>query len=178
MKRVPNPYQVVYEDGSAWRTIHVDHSKLAKLTAPDLPLPTPAPEPPRPTLGYLPRSLQRPCPRQPPPPTQAAAPAEGRSLSPTASVPAPRSSAPTTSEMRPLATAPADPNPEPASRPRRTPRLNPELARVCALQNPSRDLVPQSKNSLGVARTHPLVLSYNQCLGAKEDPLAFHKSVP
>ena len=66
VKRVPNPYQVVYEDGSAWRTIHVNHAKPAKLTAPDLPLPTPAPEPPRPALGYLPRSLQRP--RSHPPP--------------------------------------------------------------------------------------------------------------
>ena len=59
VKRVPNPCQVVYEDGSVWHTVHVNHTKLAKLKAPDLPLPTPAPESPRPTLGYLPRSLQR-----------------------------------------------------------------------------------------------------------------------
>ena len=57
VKRVPNPYQVVYEDGSMWRTVHVNHTKPAKLTAPDLPLPTPAPEPPRPALGYLPRNI-------------------------------------------------------------------------------------------------------------------------
>ena len=76
VKRVPNPYQVVYEDGSAWRTVHVNHTKAARLTAPDLPLPTPAPEPPRPALGYLQRSLQRPCSRRPPPP-QAAAPTGG-----------------------------------------------------------------------------------------------------
>ena len=57
VKRVPNPYQVVYENGSAWRTIHVNHAKPAKLTAPDLPLPTLAPEPPWPAIGYLPRSL-------------------------------------------------------------------------------------------------------------------------
>ena len=75
--------------------------------------------------------------------------------------------------MPPPATAPVDPNPEPASSPRRSPRLNPEIDWVCALQSPSRDLAPQSKNSLGMARTHPLVVSYNQCLGAKEDPLAF-----
>ena len=55
VKRVPNPYYVVYEDGSAWRMIHVNHAKPAELTAPDLPLPTSAPEPPRPALGYLPR---------------------------------------------------------------------------------------------------------------------------
>ena len=133
-KGVPNPYQVVYEDGSAWHTIHVNHAKPAKLAAPDHPLPTPAPEPPRPTLGYLSRSFQKPRPRRPPPPPQAAGPAEGRSLSPTASVPALRPSAPTTSEMPPPATAPTDPNPEPASCPRRSPRLNPELDRLCALK--------------------------------------------
>ena len=78
VKMVPNPYQVVYEDGSAWRTIHINHSKKAKLPATGFPTPIPTPEPPRPALGYLPRSLQRPLPRQPPPPPpKTAAPAEG-----------------------------------------------------------------------------------------------------
>ena len=54
VKRVPNPYQVVYENESAWRTVHVNHTKPAKLTAPDLPLPTPAPEPPRQPLDTFP----------------------------------------------------------------------------------------------------------------------------
>ena len=57
VRRVPNPYQVVYEDGSIWRTVHVNHTKPAKLAAPDLPLPTPAPESLRPYLGYLPESF-------------------------------------------------------------------------------------------------------------------------
>ena len=69
VKRVPNPYQVVYEDGSAWRTIHINHAKPAKLPATGFPAPIPTPEPPRPALGYLPMSLQRPLPRQPPPPS-------------------------------------------------------------------------------------------------------------
>ena len=60
VKRIPNPYQVVYEDGPAWRAVHVNHVKPAKLTAADLPAPTPTPEPPQPALGYLPRSKQRP----------------------------------------------------------------------------------------------------------------------
>ena len=94
VKRVPNPYQVVYEDGSAWRTIHVNHAKPAKLTAPDLPLPAPAPEPPWPMLGYLPRGLQRPRPHQPPPPLQAGAPAGGNSPPSTASVPMPPAASP------------------------------------------------------------------------------------
>ena len=80
--RVPNPYQVVYEDGSTWRTIHVNHSKPAKLAAADPPAPTPTPEPPRPALGYLPRSFQRSLPHQPPPPLQSAAPAGGALLFP------------------------------------------------------------------------------------------------
>ena len=79
VKRIPNPYQVVYEDGSAWRTIHINHAKPAKLPATGFP--TRPPEPPRPALGYLPRSLQRPLPRPPP---QPATPAEG-SPSPPAS---------------------------------------------------------------------------------------------
>ena len=96
VKRVPNPYQVVYEDRSVWRTVHVNHTKPAKLTAPDLPLPTPAPEPPRPTLGYFPRSLQR-LSSHPPPP-QAAAPTWGIPPPPTASVPTPPAPPPPASQ--------------------------------------------------------------------------------
>ena len=87
VKKVPNPYQVIYEDGSAWRTIHINHAKPAKLPATGFPAPIPAPEPPSPALGYLPRSMQRPLPRPPPSPPQPAAPAEG-SLAPPASSPA------------------------------------------------------------------------------------------
>ena len=72
VKRVPNPYQVVYEDGPAWWTIHINHAKPAKLPAAGPPAPIPTPEPPRPALGYLPKSLQRPLPHQPPPPQSAA----------------------------------------------------------------------------------------------------------
>ena len=176
VKRVPNNYQVVYEDGSMWRMVHVNHTKPAKFAAPDLPEPTPAPETPRPAFGYLPSGLLGSRPRPPPPPPPpppAAAPAQGRSLSPTASVPTPRPSAPTTSEMPPPATAPANQNSEPASRPRRSPRLNPELDRVCAIKGPPGTLAPQSQNSLRMARTYPLFVSYNQGLGVKEDPLSF-----
>ena len=37
--RIPNEYQVVYEDGEVERMIHVNHTKPAKFTAPDLPEP-------------------------------------------------------------------------------------------------------------------------------------------
>ena len=60
VKRVPNPYQVTYEDGLVWRTIHVNHAKPAKTPVTGFPAPLPMPEPPKPTLGCLLRSLQRP----------------------------------------------------------------------------------------------------------------------
>ena len=173
VRRIPNHYQVVYEDGPVWCPVHINHTKPAKFTAPDLPVPTPAPEPPRPALGHLPAGFLGSRPRHPPPPPPAAAPAEGRSLSPTASVPAPRPPAPTASEMPPPTTSPADQNSETTRRPRRSPRLNPGLDRVCAIKSPPGTVAPQSQNSLEMARTYPLFVSYNQCLGAKEDPLLF-----
>ena len=57
--RIPNEYQVVYEDGDVEHTIHINHAKLAKFTAPDLPEPVPPTEAPRPPLGYLPAGLTR-----------------------------------------------------------------------------------------------------------------------
>ena len=67
VKRIPNPYQVTYEDGLVWWTIHVNHAKPAKTPADGFPAPLSTPEPPPPPLGYLPRSLQRPQTRQSPP---------------------------------------------------------------------------------------------------------------
>ena len=180
-----------------WRTVHVNHTKLAKLTAPDLPLPTPAPEPPRPALGYLPRSLQRPCSRPPPPP-QKAAPTGGTSPPPTASVPTPpaplppvserpnlgvasanRNSAPpprlpmhSGSEIQPPTSAPADQNSESTFRQWRSARLNPGLNQACSIKGPPRTRAPQSQQITTMARTYPLSLGFNQCLGAKEEPFA------
>ena len=57
VRRIPHPYQVTYEDGLAWRTIHINHAKPAKLPATGFPAPMPTPEPPRPALGYLLRSM-------------------------------------------------------------------------------------------------------------------------
>ena len=173
VKRVLNPFQVVYEDGPAWRTIHINHTEPAKFAAPDLPVPTPAPESPRPVLGYLPSGLVLSQPRRPPPPLPAAAPARGHPDSPAASVPTQRPSAPTASEMPPPAPAPANQNSGATRRPRRSPRHNPELDRVCAIKCPPGTLAPQSQNSLKMARTYPVFLSFNQCLGSKEDPLSF-----
>ena len=52
--RISNEYQVVYEDSEVERTIHVNHPKPAKITAPDFPEPLPPVEEQRPPLGYLP----------------------------------------------------------------------------------------------------------------------------
>ena len=108
VRRIPNEYQVVYEDGAMWRTAHINHTKPAKFTAPDLPEPVPAPETPRPSFGYLPSGLLGPR----PPPPASAAPAEGSSSSPTAVTPAQPLAAPTASEMLPPATMPVNQQPE------------------------------------------------------------------
>ena len=75
--------------------------------------------------------------------------------------------------MPPPATAPANQQAEPAVRPRRSPRLNPEPGRVYAVKGPPRNPSPRSEKSPRMARTYPITVSYNQCLGAKEDPLSF-----
>ena len=133
VKRVPNPYQVVYEDGSVWRIVHINHTKPAKLTAPDLPLPTPAPEPPQPALWYLPRSLQRPCSHPPPP--QAAAPTGGTPPPPTASVPTPPAPPPPASERPTRGAASANRNSAP---PRSLPRIRVVRYRLSPPRRPIR----------------------------------------
>ena len=66
--RIPNEYQVVYEDGEVERTIHINHAKPAKFTAPHLPEPVPPVEEPRPPLGYLPVGFtHKPCKPHAPP---------------------------------------------------------------------------------------------------------------
>ena len=167
--RVPNDYQVVYEDGEVQRTIHINHAKPAKFTAPDLPEPMPVPETPRPPLGYIPTGLLGP---RPPPPAPAAPAGDSSSSSTTAST-APPPAAPAESEMHPPATAPANQRPEPAPRPRRSPRLNPEPGRVCAIKGPPGNPPHQSDKTSRIARSYPLTVPYNQCLGSHADPLSF-----
>ena len=98
--RIPNDFRVVYEDGEVQQTIHVNHSKPAKFTAPDLPEPVPAPKTHHPPLGYLPAGLARP---RPPPPAPAA-PAGDSSSSSASTSTAPQPAAPAESEMQPPAT--------------------------------------------------------------------------
>ena len=172
-------------------------TKPAKLAAPDLPLSTPAPESPRPNLGYLPKSFQQPCSRPPLP--QAAAPTGGIPPLPTASVstpptpPPPASRRPTRgstaandnsatgpqppqhpgSKIQPPTPAPGNQNAGSPPRLRRSARLNPELDQACHIKEPRGDHAPQSQQPSTMARTCPLAIGYNQCLGAKDNPCAF-----
>ena len=166
VKRVPNPYQVTYEDGLVWRTIHVNHAKPAKLPATGFPAPIPTPESPRPALGYLPRSMQRPLPRQqPPPPPQSAAPAEGSlapaAASPTATPPssrgstrsaASRNSAPCAAKPPPPAPGRANDNSRPGQQLRRSARLTPK---ACAIKSPLRlPLLSRARKTQWPTHTH------------------------
>ena len=167
--RVPNDYQVVYEDSEVQRTIHINHAIPAKFTAPDLPKPMPAPETPRPPLGYVPTGLLG---HRPPPPAPAAPAWDSSSSSTTAST-TPPPAAPAESEMQPPATAPANQRPEPAPCPRRSPRLNLEPGRMCAIKGPPINPPHQSNKTSRIARTYPLTVPYNQCLGSRADSLSF-----
>ena len=151
--RIPNDYQIVYEDGEVWRTIHINHAKPVKFMAPNLPEPVPAPEAPRPPFGYLPSGLLGPR----PPPPASAAPAGGSSSSPTTASPALQPAAPSESEMQSPATAPANQRPEPAPRLRRSPRLNHEPGRVYTIKGPPGNLPHQSEKAPRMARTYLLM---------------------
>ena len=146
VKRVPNLYQVTYKDGLVWRTIHVNHAKPAKTPATGFPAPLPTPEPPKPTLGYLPRSLQRTLSRRPLPPPQPAAPTAGSpqpAVAPPAATPpssrrsartaANRNSAPRAVQQPPPTPGRANENSMPGQQLRRSARLTPM---ACAIKNP------------------------------------------
>ena len=181
VRRIPNPYQVTYEDGSTWRTIHINHAKPAKLPATGFPAPMPTPEPPRLALGYLPKSMQRSLPRQQPP--QSATPAEGSpapaAASPAATPPtsrrltraaANRNSAPRAVQPPPTSPARANENSRPGHQLRRSARLTPQ---ACTIKGPPLPSAPQSRSKKKMAHTYPLSLAFNQCLGSKEDPYSF-----
>ena len=159
--RIPNEYQVVYKDGGLERTIHINHAKPAKFTAPDLPEPVPPTEAPRPPLGYLPAGLAH----RPPRPR---APPENRNVTPS-----PTPAAPAEHNMPPSAAAPANQRPEPAPPCRQSPRLNPEQGQAHAILSPPAARPPHSTNRSKMARTYPLTIEYNDSMGSKANPLSF-----
>ena len=180
---MPNPYQVTYEDGLVWRTTHVNHAKPAKTPATGFPAPLPTPEPPKPTLGCFPRSLQRPLSRRSLPAPQPTAPTAGRphpaaaqpaatppsSRPPTCSA-ADRNSAPRAVQQPPTAPVRANDNSQPSQQLQRSARLTP---RACAIKCPPQQATPQLHSDHKMARTYPLSLNYGQCLGHEEDPYSF-----
>ena len=167
MCRIPKEYQVVYEDGEVERTIHINHAKPAKFTAPDLPEPVPTVEEPRPPLGHLPAGFTH-------------KPAKPRVLLANRGVAAqPPPAAPAAPAVPAVPAAPANQNTEPTPPHRRSPRLNPELghAHTIKSQPPARQPhsapITHTANRPEMARTHPLTISYNDSMGSKENPLSF-----
>ena len=190
VKRVPNAYQVTYEDDMVWRTVHINHVKPAKTPGEGFPIPMPAPEPPLPLLAHLPRSMQRKRPAKLPPPAapiaespQPAAPAAEPTqpaATPIAATPPPsrpttRSSANQKSAPRFESRSPATPgrtneNSQLGQPLRRSARLNPTA--MCIKSQPQA-ASSHSRTPLKMARTYPYSLQYRTCLGRLEDPCSF-----
>ena len=165
--RIPNDYQVVYEDGELERTIHINHAKPVKFTAKDLPEPVPPVEEPHPPLGYFPAGFtQR--------PSKPRAPLVNHNE---AAMPPP--AAPAVPIVPPPAAAPANQRPEPAPPRRRSPRLNPEPGQAHAIlshpaaRQPHSSPKPRTANRSKMAGTYPLTVGYNESMGSKENPLSF-----
>ena len=177
VKRIPNTYQVTYEDDMVWRTVHVNHVKPAKTPTGGFPVPMSPPAPPSPSPMCLLRNYSWKKPAKPPQPAaptegspQPAAPvAEPTQPAATPSAAAPPPSRPTTrssarhqlaprSEPRSPATPAKTPTNSQTGQPlRRSARLNP---RVCAVGSRPRPAAPQ-------------LLRYEQCLDSREGPHSF-----
>ena len=164
---IPNQCQVIYKDGGLERTIHINHAKPAKFTAPDLPEPVPPVEMPRPPLGYLPAGLAL----RPPKPCAPPAHPSRTPMAPTAAPAAPLTGPPTE--------APANQHPEPAPLRRRSPRFNPGQGQAHAIlshpvaRQPHSPSSSRTTNRSKMARTYPLTIGYNESMGSKENPLSF-----
>ena len=118
IQRVPNAYQVTYEDNMVWRTVHVNHVKPAKTQAGGFPVPMSPPAPPSPPPMYLSRNLTW---RKPAKPPQPAAPTEG---SPQPAAPVAEPTQPATAP-RPVAHPPSRPVTRSLTRHELAPRSEP-----------------------------------------------------
>ena len=126
VKRVPNAYQVTYEDGMVWRTVHVNHAKPAKAPPGGFPVPT---EPSASAIQphkYSSRNLSW---RKPHPPQPAAPVAEPSQPRATAHPASPFLSRPTTRSSANQETAPLSEQRSPPTQPRanENSRLGPPL---------------------------------------------------
>ena len=163
---IPNEYQVTYEDDELERTVHINHTKPAELTAPDLP-PVPPAEASRPPLGYLLTGLVR---QSTKPRAHPVAPSEAPMAPPAApKVPVARSSP----------AAPANQQPEPAPPRHRSPRLHPEPGQAHAIlgrpsaPQPQSQPRPHAANSSKMARVYPLSIGYTEALGPRANFFSF-----
>ena len=180
VKRVPNAYQVTYEDDMVWRIFHVNHVKPAKTPAGGFPVPMSPPEPPSPPPMYLSRNLQWKRPAKPPQPAAPAAEPTQPAAAPSAATPPPsrpttRSSANENSAPRPEPRSPAAPgraieNSWLAQPLRRSSRLNPTA--MCLNSQPQA-APAHSRTPSTMARTYPYLLPYHTCLGRLEDTCSF-----
>ena len=190
VKRVPNAYQVTYEDDMVWRTVHVNHVKPAKTPAGGFPVPVSPPAPPSPPPMYLSRNFTWKKPAKPPQPAaptkgspQPAAPvaeptqpaAEPSTTSPPPSRPTTRSSANENSAPRSELRSPATPG-----RTNENSRLGQPLRRSARLKSSAMCINSQpqaapahSRTPSTMARTYPYLLPYRTCLGRLEDPCSF-----
>ena len=109
VKRVPNAYQVTYEDDMVWWTVHVNHVKPAKNPAGGFPVPVSPPDPPSPPPMYLSRNLQWKRPAKPPQPAAPVAEPTQPAAAPSAASPPP---------SRPTTRSSANGNSAPCSEPR------------------------------------------------------------
>ena len=168
IKRVPNVYQVTYEDDMVWRMVHINHVKPAKTPAGGFPVPMSTPEPPLPPPLYLPRSYQWKRPAKPPQPAAPAAeppqPAAPAAEPPQPAAPAaepPQPAAPAAEQPQPAApaaeppqpAAPAAEPPQPAA-PTAEP-TQPAAAPRAATPPPSRPTTHSSANRNSAPRSEP-----------------------
>ena len=172
VKRVPNTYQVTYEDGMVWRTVHVNHVKPAKAPPGGFPVPTAPPASDIPPQRYSSRNLswRKPPPPQPatltrgspPPATPVAAPTRPvtarRPIAHPPSRPITRSLTGHQLASRSEPRLPATPaQAQPGQSPRRSARIK---ARVCTVESHPQPAAPQ-------------LLRYEQCIGCREGPHSF-----
>ena len=190
VKRVPNAYQVTYENDMVWRTVHVNHAKPAKVPAGGFPVPTPPPAPPSPPPMHLSRHYTW---RKPAKPPQSAAPAErsSQSAAPAAepAQPAATSQPASPPPSRPTTRSSANQNSAPRSelrspaapvRANENSRLSPPLRRSERLRaatqpinRPTQAAPAHTTHSINMARTYPYSLNYDTCLGPATDPFSF-----
>ena len=162
VKRVPNAYQVTYEDDMVWRTVHVNHVKPAKTPAGGFPVPVSPPAPPSPPPMYLSRNFTWKKPAKPP---QPAAPTEG----------SPQPAAPVTEPTQP-AEAPSAASPPP-SRPTTRSSANENSAPRSELRSPATPGRTNENSRLGQplrrsARLKPTAM----CLNSQPQTAPAHSS--